>query len=365
LTLISLAPHMRYIKLLTGLLLSLPFLFSCDSTLNVNAPWQDITVVYGLLNQNDSVHYLKVTKAYLGEGDALMFAKIPDSSNYANKLEVRVEEWNMTLDGNGNVVDSQFVSAIPFDTLTMSNKEKGDSIFYYPYQLVYKSAGVNKLNPDHTYKLYIKNPSTGKEITSQTELVSKLADIEKPQPAPARASFHPGTKNQVIWRTVKGGKRYQFVARFHYLEVRKSDTSDKKSKYVDWVIFNDYKTDNTKGGEQVTQIYSSDAFYTVVGNGIHKNIAEENLSEDYTRAAYQMEYIFTIAADDMNTYMEVTEPSTTIVQEKPPFTNILNGIGLFSARYDNTKDYPIIQNQFSVQTLQELKVNPYTYDLGF
>ncbi len=205
-TLISLAPHMRYIKLLTGLLLSLPFLFSCDSTLNVNAPWQDITVVYGLLNQNDSVHYLKVTKAYLGEGDALMFAKIPDSSNYANKLEVRVEEWNMTLDGNGNVVDSQFVSAIPFDTLTINNKEKGDSIFYYPYQLVYKSVGVNKLNPAHTYKLYIKNPSTGKEITSQTELVSKLTDIEKPQPAPARASFHPGTKNQVIWRTVKGGK---------------------------------------------------------------------------------------------------------------------------------------------------------------
>ena len=78
-----------------------------------------------------------------------------------------------------------------------------------------------------------------------------------------------------------------------------------------------------------------------------------------------MEYIFTIAADELNTYMEVTEPSFTIVQEKPPYTNIVNGIGIFSARHDNTGDYPIIQTAFSQQTLDELKVNPNTYLLGF
>jgi hypothetical protein len=356
---------MRYFKLFFGLLLSSPLFYSCDSTLNVNAPWKDITVVYGLLNQNDSIHYLKITKAFLGEGNALIFSKIPDSSNYPGRLDVRIEEWKMSYDNNGNVYDSQFIKAIPFDTATITNKEKGDSIFYYPDQLIYKSGITSKLNPDNTYKLYIKDNLTGKEITAETVLIQKLTEITKPLPAPARASFNPGTKNQIIWVTVKGGKRYQFVARFHYLEVSKTDTSDKKSKFVDWVIFNDYKTNNTKGGEDVTQVYSSDAFYTVIGNGIHKNIKDENLSDNYTRAAYKMEYIFTIAADDMNTYMEVTEPSSTIVQEKPPFTNIVNGIGLFSARYDNTIDYPIIQNAFSTQTLQELKVNPSTFDLGF
>ena len=31
--------------------------------------------------------------------------------------------------------------------------------------------------------------------------------------------------------------------------------------------------------------------------------------------------------------MQVYEPSTSIVQEKPEYTNIENGIGIFSARY--------------------------------
>ena len=44
--------------------------------------------------------------------------------------------------------------------------------------------------------------------------------------------------------------------------------------------------------------------------------------------------MFAVAGDDLNTYMEVSAPSTGIVQEKPSFTNITNGIGIFSARYN-------------------------------
>lgn len=354
---------MRYFRLVIALFCSISLFSSCSTDFDVNAPWKDITVVYGLLNQNDSVHYLKITKAFLGEGDALMFSKIPDSSNYPDKLDVTIEVWDMKKDNNGNIYDSIYIKTIPFDTTTIADKEKGDSIFYYPYQLIYKSE-VSKLNPDFTYKLFIKNKQTGKEITGSTELVRKMTDISNPKPAPARASFKPGFKNSVVWTTVEGGKRYQFVARFHYLEISKTDTSDKTEKFVDWIIFNDLILGNTIGGEELTRTYPCDAFYTVIGNGIRQNIPSSELY-NYTRVAYSMEYIFSVAADDLNTYMEVTEPSYTIVQEKPPFTNIINGIGLFSSRYNNTKDHPIIQTTFSVETQQELKVNPNTYDLGF
>ena len=82
---------MRYFKLLLILLAGFIVVTSCNNKLNVNAPWQDITIVYGLLSQNDSVQYLRITKAFLGEGDALHFAKIPDSSTYPNKLDVWME----------------------------------------------------------------------------------------------------------------------------------------------------------------------------------------------------------------------------------------------------------------------------------
>ena len=136
---------------------------SCNHKLEVNAPWKDITVVYGLLDQNDTVHYLKITKAFLGAGDALSFARIPDSSNYQEKLDVRLEGWEMI-----SQYDSSLKQTILFDTVTITNKLPGDSIFYFPDQLVYRSMDHTKLNSTLIYKLFIKEPKTGKEITSQT-----------------------------------------------------------------------------------------------------------------------------------------------------------------------------------------------------
>jgi len=344
---------MPYIRSLFALILGTIFFNSCSNELEVNADWKDITVVYGILDQNDSVHYLKITKAFLGPGDALSFAKISDSSNYPEKLDVRIEGWE-----KNSEYDSSLKQTVYFDTITINHKEEGDSIFYYPSQLVYKSIGKEKLNSTYIFKLFIKDNRTGKEVTSQTQLVQKINTITKPQPAPARASFIPGSKLQAIWTAAKGGKRYQLVGRFYYLETKKAPPNEQSLKYVDWVIFNDLKTEKTDGGNQMDYSYSADVFYNVLGNRIP-------VDATVNRTAYQMEYIFTVAADDLNTYMEVTEPSYTIVQEKPPFTNIFNGIGIFSSRHDNTLDYPIIQTAFSQQTLDELKVNPNTYLLGF
>ena len=41
----------------------------------------------------------------------------------------------------------------------------------------------------------------------------------------------------------------------------------------------------------------------------------------------------TVGSQDLKTYILVNKPSTSIVQERPQFTNIENGIGLFSSRY--------------------------------
>ena len=345
---------MRYLKVVFLLLLPMTLFFSCDNKLKVNADWKDITVVYGLLSQNDTVHYLKITKAFLGEGNALMFAAIPDSSNYPDKLEVKVEGWE-----KNNQYDSTLKQTIQFDTVTIANKEKDSAIFYYPLQLVYKSVGIVHLNQNYIYKLIIKRKSTGKEITSQTPLVNKITSIDQPKGfINAKASFMPGMQNQVVFTTVKGGKRYQIVGRFYYTETNQTDTL---FKFIDWVIYSDIKTDNTKGEDIISLTYSCDAFYSVIGNGIRADINKNNLPAGLKRGAYKMEYIFSVAGDDLNTYMEVTEPSNTIVQERPPYTNVINGIGLFSARYNQS----VLQNGFSPQTLAELKVNSFTIDLGF
>jgi hypothetical protein len=57
----------------------------------------------------------------------------------------------------------------------------------------------------------------------------------------------------------------------------------------------------------------------------------------------------------------VTEPSQSIVQEKPAYTNIINGIGLFSSRFIKFSD----SLDISQLTKDALKVNEHTKDLGF
>jgi hypothetical protein len=337
---------MRYLKFVFTTLVFLPLLYACNKELNVNADWKEITVVYGLLNQNDSVHDLKITKAFLGPGNALDFAKIPDSNNFPNKLNVWMEEW----------ADKDSIRTFVFDTITDTTKLAGDSIFYYPDQLIYQTAGI--LDVDHTYKLFIRNGQTGTEITSQTGLIHPFS-IDKPQGSPAKASFIPGKLSPVQWNSAKNGRRYQLVIRFHYLEYPKGDTSqaNKKDMYLDWLVFSKIQSLDLQGGTKMDYNISGDAFYIVLGGKIPVDPA-------VSRTARDVEYIFSVASDDLNTYMEVTEPSNTVVQERPAFTNITNGIGLFASRYDNRKDNPRLL-QISQVTLDELKVNENTKDLGF
>jgi hypothetical protein len=48
------------------LLLLIPLAFtSCETDFELNAEWKDITIVYGILNQNDTAHYIRIQKAFL------------------------------------------------------------------------------------------------------------------------------------------------------------------------------------------------------------------------------------------------------------------------------------------------------------
>ena len=44
----------------------------------------------------------------------------------------------------------------------------------------------------------------------------------------------------------------------------------------------------------------------------------------------------TVGTTDLETYINVNQPITGIVQERPQFSNINNGTGIFSSRYTYT-----------------------------
>ena len=103
--------------------------------------------------------------------------------------------------------------------------------------------------------------------------------------------------------------------------------------------------------------------YIFLGDGFYKNIkAKVPYDPSVDRVADSVDYVITVASDQLYNYMEVTNPSNTIVQEKPVYTNIVNGIGLFSSITDNTVFAPR-HMRLSDKSLLELKFGQYTDSL--
>jgi hypothetical protein len=327
------------------LIFLIAFLYSCSNKLDVNGTWQDITIVYGLLNQNNDTTFFRITKAFLGPGDALEFARIPDSSNYPGKLDVRLEEWEIT-----SPYDSTLKKTYTVDTLTKHDKEAGDSVFYFPYQKVYYTTA--KLNEKYIYKLIINQPKSGKIVSGRTALIGPMT-ITSPNSG-SKAAILPQKGIPLEFLSSKNGRRYQLVLRFNYTESSSEDTL-----HVEWQVFNDVKAASLDGDEPINPNYTGDGLYSALKSKIPYN-------PNITRHAISVDYIISVGTDDLNTYMNVTAPSQTIVQERPSFTDITNGIGLFTAIYDNSKDKGSIRH-LAVGTvmLDSLRSNYNTFNLGF
>jgi hypothetical protein len=315
--------------------------FSCKTDFDINAKWKDITVVYGLLSQNDTVHYVKINKAFLGNANALKMAQIADSASYGNNLQVWVEEW----------LNNSQTNSWNLDTTTIYNKESGT--FYAPKQVIYKFKAP--LNVDAEYRLYVKNKLTGNITSSVTPLVDNI-DITSPA-ATQLANFHSSSNVSVKWFSSLNGKLYQVIIRFNYWE-KNLDTGDSIKRSIDWSL-GTVSSLTTQGSEPMSTTYYGNSFFQYIANQINNS---SNVPVNVTRhaATPNVDFIFLVAADDFNTYMEVNAPSTGVLQEKPQYTNVSNGIGIFSSRL--SADRPL---NMAVQSKDSLIKGMYTKNLNF
>ncbi|MCF8297702.1 MAG: hypothetical protein K9J13_09190 [Saprospiraceae bacterium] len=334
---------MRNILLLILSFIIITSYYSCETDFDMNAEYKDITIVYGLLNQNETTHYVKINRAFLGNDNTIALAQDPMTSSYGDSLEVTLEEWR------NSYYKRTFTMT---DTLVERDPDSG-SPFYNPsnpYQIIYKTKA--NLIEDGTYKLVIKNKYSGKIITSETKLIEDFT-ITKPNAGVSTIGFNHKVSNptDVQWRSGLNGRLYQLVIRFYYIERDLNNIETKK--YVDWVL-GTKTSQNINGGEEMKLSYVGESFY--------KNI-QDNVKFDpnvAVRIPDTVQFIFSVAADEFNTYMDINKPSSSIVQERPEYTNINNGIGIFSSRYIKIRG-KLLNND----SQEFLKSGIYTSDLAF
>ncbi len=292
-------------------------LVSCETDFNVIADYKEVAIVYGLLNQNDSIHYLRINKAFLGNGNALTYAQVADSSSFGANIKVVLIESNV----NNVVLDS-----IVFDTITLYNKEPGD--FYSPGQLFYASTA--KLNENNLYELKIRSKKSNYVVSSKTSLVHDFA-FSTPSSGAQSLNFKRSYTQQMkfIWQNALNGKRYQFAMHYNFKELGSS--GDTTYRTVDWV-FPEQVTEKTDGDFKIDVPYTNEDFFKMCESKIpYTDAAAE--SAVLKRFSSTCDLEVAVVGDEFNTYLDANGPSTGVLMEKPSYSNITNGIGLFSCKY--------------------------------
>ena len=279
---------------------------SCETDFDVNQNWTEIPVIYGLLNSADSVTTVRIQKAFLGDGDAFVFASQSDSIYYSNVLTVKLEEWD-----NGIFKDSILLSR---DTTTI----KDAGIFANTAHVLYRADTSFKVDTEREYRLEVKNTSTGKITTSSTQIVDKIIVSRPPKSVTAKIRLTGLNPYDVTWLSTENGMIYELVIRFYYVEENKA-TLQRESKYVDWFFPSQVLT-NPNNIEPMNIEIAPGSFYTFLAS---------KLKEDLTINRYycNLDFMFSVGAEDFYTYVQVNEPPIGIVQEKPQFTNIEGGLG--------------------------------------
>ena len=186
---------------------------SCETDFDVHAPWEEITIVYGLLDQSQERQYIKINKAYLGAGDALQMATIADSVNFLpENMEVKLHK----------ILSNDTLSSITlYDTII----EKDDGLFATDTNIIYTiEQGSNFFEVGKRYALTIENTESGNFVSGNTGLISGFLTFNIPSGYimkfydPTLADSAKFLKKIISWNEAINGQIYQVDIRFNYIE---------------------------------------------------------------------------------------------------------------------------------------------------
>jgi hypothetical protein len=316
------------------IILAVLLLTRCSNDVDLYADYKEITIVYGLMDVSDDTTFIKIAKAFTGPGNALIMAQDPDSSNYPFKLDAK-------LMGKKNGAD---LEPIVLDTVTIYNKQEGDSVFYYPKQLMYYT--TEPLDVNAVYTLAI---NTGKnEVSAVSPLIGNLT-VSYPYNTIDFMNDHA-----VKWSSVKNGKRYEVKAIFNYREFLPGTYEDtlNLSFPLETIFSSSVKvSSNTDGGEDLELIYTGESFFNELN-------AKLEVVPNIERWAGNVDVIVTAGSEVLHYYIEINHAlAGSLVQEIPNYTNINNGIGIFASRHSVIKSVSL--SGYTERTLIE------DYNLGF
>jgi len=317
-------------------------LFSCNEQIELSGDFKETAIVYGLLDHSDSMHYVKITRAFIGPGNAVDIAQIEDSS-YFNSVYATIEE----LEG-GTVTRTWVLS----DTI-IENKDT-NGVFFAPTQKVYyfktlpttiSTSGafgtvqtspnpqLSSLNPNAQYRLIADINDGLFRVSATTDLVNGLTTNATSQNFTFKFASNPGEYKAQSVTISNTGNAHVVNAKIG-INIAEYIGEDAVSQTIDWTIGENDVMPNSS----ITFSAQGETFY----NRVIDNVTNDPLIDQ--RNFLGFEVVMTGGSEDLYNYITVNQPSSSLAQTKPTYTNL-----------EVTNDYRVIGIFSSIQTIKTFR----------
>ena len=295
----------------------------------------EVPVVFALLEPAADTQFFRINPTFIGEGDARKVAGNKELTNY-EKGEIDVKLVDLTSDVEYVLKDS--IGLRDLDDDGIFNKE--NRIYYLPTPVIVNydtfTGNVEYINQillaDHEYQLWIKNNKNGK-ISTSTIVLGDIANLRMESPLRGVSQFPKDWFNFYTGSQYNEKYTFEFAAdayservllTFRYYYTEGAEDPNSKDRYIQ---FNIGETDElvSNGFSRLgSLVFNGERFYSILNN---------QLDPKSDRTGQTADLILTAAGPDLSTYIRVQNATLTgISQENPSYTNITNGLGVFSYR---------------------------------
>jgi len=345
---------------------------SCSTDVELNAPYKNTAVVFALLDPDpngDNVsnsldtQWVDIDRTFMGEGDNNVYAGIFDSVEYKNEDFIKRVVQKLAKGSSEPIEEYPLMEAI--------RPRAAGGVFPAENRVYYFIPPTNGLSHEHDYRLLLQFRD-GREVSAVTDMIkminnnfwllpngSSMLKLANWNTTVDDATF---INTQVKFFPPANSISYDVSLRFNYIE-KTYNTPDMQgspatveSKWLNYTI-GSVERESVTGGQDVSIEFLTEGFYNALSNTLTEggNVCREigtyfDPPGDEAARTTCFEVQVAMSNTILRDYINSNALNISVAQERPVYTNINNGIGIFASR--------------STIVLKNLPLNPQNGDEG-
>jgi hypothetical protein len=319
---------------MTGVFILTSSISSCSNDFQLNTTADPVPVVCCLLNPDVNGQYVRLGRSFLTDPDNPDAPPVTDSTVWNLPVNVYVEEWK----------DGFPVETYRFDPVTAAPKDSG----YFPennlrlYKADFKPARLA------TYRLYVHFPDDYRIITAIATIPGRPVVYDPLEMPGRKITLQSGVQFTSRWAPGEGSGIYQGLFSVSFNEIVNGQSS------VNQALLRMEPVLGLGTDIEMTDILSGNRFLEEMAKQIP-------VREGVERSVINVRFTLFKGGEELALLVSPDLQQTTISNSLNQYTNLVNGIGVFSSM----QQVAVNNLQFSNTTLNELAHSELTRNLGF